>query len=101
MSRGMFDFDVLEKDMETISTPYFVYDFSRKMFLMSYFIKWTSFIGRLLLLLDMLSNMFIARSCFPGGDIINFKINLIFLIKPKSQDKKLNILRTKRTFKVN
>ena len=35
----MFDFDVLEKDLETISTPHFVYDFSRKMFLMSYFIK--------------------------------------------------------------
>ena len=44
--------------------------------------------------------MCIAIVCFPGCDVMNFEINLIFLIKPfsalpKSQDKNLNILRKK------
>ena len=33
------------------------------------------------LLLEILGNMFIALVWFPGCDIINFEINLIFLIK--------------------
>ena len=49
--------------------------------------------------------MCIAIVCFPGCDVVNFEINLIFLIKPffymaKIEDKNLNILRTKRPFKV-
>ena len=50
--------------------------------------------------------MFIVILCSPGCDVINFKINLIFLIKsgfftrPKSQDKDLKILRTTRAFKM-
>ena len=32
----MLNFDFLEKGMELVSLPYFVYDFSRKMFLMLY-----------------------------------------------------------------
>ena len=47
--------------------------------------------------------MCIAMGCFPGCDVINFELNLTFLIKPfptcpKIQDKNLNILRTKRAF---
>ena len=47
-----------------------------------------------------------AIVCFSGCDIINFEIDFIYLIKlfnfawPKSQDKNLIILRTKRDFKV-
>ena len=49
--------------------------------------------------------MCIAIVCFPGCHVINFEINLIFLIKTyfyiaTNQDKNLNILRTKRVFKV-
>ena len=48
--------------------------------------------------------MYIAITCFPGCDIINFLINLFLLIKPffyinKKSRQKLNILRTKRAFK--
>ena len=35
----MLNFDLLEKGLGTVSPPHFVYDFSRKMFLMSYSIK--------------------------------------------------------------
>ena len=48
--------------------------------------------------------MCIEIVCFPGCDVINFEINLISLMyrfstKLKSQDKNVNILRTKRAFK--
>ena len=53
----------------------------------------------------MLGNMCIVIIYFPDWDVINFEINLIFLIKTffcmaKSQDKKLNILIAKRAFKL-
>ena len=35
----------------------------------------------LALLLEILGNICIAINCFPGCDVINFEINLIFLIK--------------------
>ena len=43
--------------------------------------------------------------CSPGRDVINFKINLIFLIKPffphgQKQNKNVNIWRTKGAFKM-
>ena len=38
----------------------------------------------------------IAVVCFPGCHVMNFGIKW-----PKSQDKNLNILKTKRAFKVN
>ena len=49
--------------------------------------------------------MCIAIICFPDCDVKNFEIKLIFLIKPffymtKNQGKNLNILKTKRAFKV-
>ena len=54
-SRDMLNFDFF--------SPYFVYDFLRKMFLMLYSIKWPSFIAWLSLLLEILVNMFIAIVC--------------------------------------
>ena len=49
--------------------------------------------------------MFVTIICFPGCDIINFEINLVFLIKPffymtENSRKKLNTLRTERDFKM-
>ena len=104
-SKNMRNFYFLEKGVGIVSVLHFVYDFSRKIFLMLYS-KWRNFIDWLSLLLEILGNMCIAVVCFPGCDVINFEINFIFLIKrffstwPKSQVKKLNILRTKRACKL-
>ena len=70
-----------------------------------YSINWPNFIVWLNLFLETLSNICIVFLCFPRCNVKNFETDLIFLMKPfstqpKSQDKKLNILRTKRTFKV-
>ena len=59
----------------------------------------------MLLLLEILGNMCIAIVCFPGYGVVNFEINLTFQSSrfstgPKSYDKNLNILRTKKAFKV-
>ena len=78
----MLNFDFLEKDLGIASPPHFVYDFSKKIFFMLYFTNWPNFIASLSLLLDILINMCIAIACFPGCDVRNFEIKLIFLIKP-------------------
>ena len=101
----MLNFDFLEKGLEVNSPPNFMYDFSRKMFLMFYSINWPNSIVWLPLLLDILGYMCIAIVFFSGCGVINFEINFIFLIKPifilpKSQDKNLNILRMKIAFKM-
>ena len=78
----MLNFDYLEKDLVIVSPPYFVYDFSRKIFLVLYSINWPNFIAWLLpLLLEILGNKCILIVCFRGFNVINFEINLIFLIK--------------------
>ena len=80
-SRDMLNFNFLEKGLGIVSPPNFVHDFSRKMFLMLYFINWLNLIVRSPLL-EILDNMCSTIVCFPSCDIINFEINLIFLIKP-------------------
>ena len=75
------------------------------MFLMLYSIDWPNFIVWLPLLLEILGNICIAIVCFPGCDVINFEISLIFLIKPffymtKYSRQNLNILKTKKAFQV-
>ena len=40
----MLNFDFLEKSLEIVSSPRFVYDFSKKMFLMLHSINETSYI---------------------------------------------------------
>ena len=52
------------------------------MFILLYFINWPCVIAWLPLLRDILSNMCIAIVCLPGSDVMNFEVNLIFLIKP-------------------
>ena len=102
-SRDMLNSDFLVNVLE-VSPPHFVHDFSRKLFLMLYSINWPNIIAWLLLLFEVLGNMFIVINYLPGCDVINFEINLNFLISfstwPRSQNKNLNIFRTKRAFKV-
>ena len=81
-SRDMLSFVFLDKGLGIISPAHFVYDFSTKMFLMLYSINWSNFIVWLPLLLEILGNICIAIVCLQGCDVINFKINMIFLIKP-------------------
>ena len=95
-----------------VPLSHFLHNFKRKIFLQGYSINLPNFIVWLFLIREILSNMCIVICCQPGSDVKNFEINLTFLIKPfltfliklstcpKSQDKNLNILRTKRGFKM-
>ena len=70
----------------------------------SIIIKFHHFRNFFIKIIPLLFTILIS-SHLPGCDVIKFEINLIFLIKPfdiwpKSQDKNLNILRTKRAFEV-
>ena len=92
-SKNMINFDFLEKVLGIVSPPHCVW-FFKKMFFMLYSINWPNFNVWLHLHHEILGNMCIANVCFPGCDLINFEINLIFLIKlfsswPKSWDKTL------------
>ena len=74
-----------------------------KMFSMFYSIDWPNFIVSLPLLLEVLDNISNTIVCFPGCDLSDFKINLIFYSSrfstwSKRQDKNLNIFRIKRAF---
>ena len=102
-SRDMLNFEFLEKSLGKASPQHFVYGFQRKIFLMLYSIKWPGFIVWLPLLLEILGNMWIAIVCLPCCDVINFKINLIFLIKPflymtKKSRQKLKYLENEKSF---
>ena len=78
----MLNFNFPEKGLGLVSPPYFVYNISRIMFLMLYYINWPTFIVRIPLFLEILGNMCITIVCKPDCDVIQFEINLIFLIKP-------------------
>ena len=97
-SRDKINFYLLENGPRIVSPPHFVYDYRIKVFFMLYYISWPNFIVWLPLLPEMLGKMSIPVVCFPGSDVINFEINLSTW--PESQDKIINILRTKRAFKV-
>ena len=56
--------------------------FQKKNFPMLYCINWPKCIVWLSLILAILGNMCIAVVYFPGCDVKNFEINLMFLIKP-------------------
>ena len=98
-SRDMLNFHFIEKGLGIVFSPHFVYDFSRKMFLMLWFINWPNFIVWLPLLLEILGNICIEIVYFPGCDVINlYGIILIdkliwspkssrFYTRPGSQDK--------------
>ena len=98
-STDMLNFDFLEKDLGIVSSPHFVYDFSRKMLLMLYSINWPNLIVWLPLLLEILGNMYIVIVCFPGFDVFQIlKLTLSFYSSRFLHDRK--VIRTKRDFKV-
>ena len=95
----MLNFDFLDKGLGVFSPAHFVYDFSTKMFVMLYSISWPNLISWMSLVLDILGKMCIAIVCSPG--CVDFEINVIFIIEPFfPHDKNLNLLRTKKAFKV-
>ena len=59
----MLNFDFLEKGLGLASLPHFVFDFSRKMFLMLHSINCPNYIVSLPLLLEILGNMCITIVC--------------------------------------
>ena len=77
----MLNFDFLHKEQEIVSPPYFVYNFSTKMFLLLYSINWPNFTAWLPLLLDILGKRSVAIVFLSGSGLKDFEINLIFLIE--------------------
>ena len=59
-SRDMLNSDILDKGLRIVSPSHFMYDFSAKMYLILYSIKWPNFIDWLSLVLQILGNMCIA-----------------------------------------
>ena len=78
----MPNFDFLDKGLGIVPPAHLVYDFSTKMFLMLYSLNRPNLIAWLPLLLEILGNMCIAIVSYPGCDVIDFEINLMFLIEP-------------------
>ena len=77
----MLKVNFLKKGLGLVSPPHLAYDFLRKIFLILYPITRSNFVVWLPLLLEILGNMCIAIICFPIYDVMNFEINLSFLIK--------------------
>ena len=57
---AMLNFNFSEKSLGLVSSPHFVYDFSRELLLMLHSINWPSFIVWLSLLLEILGNICIT-----------------------------------------
>ena len=100
-------FSKAKRGLELVSLPHLLHDFWRKIFFLLYSINWPSFTVWLPLLPEILCNICTAIVVNQVDcDVINFEINLIFLIKSgffydqKVKTKNSNILRRKRTFKV-
>ena len=84
-----------------VTLSYFVHDFWGKIFLLLHSINWPNLLVWLPLLGEILGNMCIVIVCWPGCAVINFEINLMFLIKPfflHDPKVKTKIWRTKRAF---
>ena len=61
---------------------FFLYSFSRKVFLILYSINWPNFISWLPLLLEILDSICIVNIFCSACNTIHFEINLRFFIKP-------------------
>ena len=92
--------------LELVSPSNFLHIFQRKIFLKLCFISWPNSIAWLSLLLEILGNVCIVSICCPVCDVINFEINLSFLIKPffyitKKSGQKCEYLKKKRALTWN
>ena len=99
----MLNFDLREKVLELVALSHFVYDFSRKIFLVFYSMNCSNFIVRLPLRFELLGNMCIVIvSQFVTSQLLTSTLayQAIFLHDQKSWNKNLNIFRTKRAFQV-
>ena len=69
---------------QIVVSPYLIFYviFKEKKFLTLYFINWPNFIAWLSLPLKKLGDTCVAVICFSVCDVIDFEINLSFLIKP-------------------
>ena len=76
----MLNFDFIEKGLGIFFLPHFVYNFSGKMFLILYSINLPNSMSDFFYFLRYWAKC-IVTVCFPGYDIINLEIYLIFLIK--------------------
>ena len=99
----MLKFYILSRRLGLASPPHFVYDFWRKMLFMLYSINWPNSVAWLPLLLEILGNMCIVIICYPVCGVINFEINLSFLITPflyitKKAGQKRKYLKNERSF---
>ena len=99
-SRDSLIFNFSGKGLGIVS-PHFVYNFSRKKF----FHVNLYYLTKSLYLITLTSwdiRQYVHCNCyFSGCDVVNSETNLTFLIKPIFyMTKNLNILRTKRDFKV-
>ena len=104
-------FDYLDEGQGIVSPPHFVYDFSIKTFLILYSTNWTNFIVWLSLLLEtsvclvvftclyFIVWLSLLLVCWRHKLTLSFESSR-FYTWPKCQDKNLNILRTKKAFKV-
>ena len=76
-----FIFYFLKTGLELVFLPHFLRESWRKIFLLLYSTTWPRFIVGLPLLLQILGRMCILIVCYPRSNVLNFKINPIFLIK--------------------
>ena len=67
-----------KRGLGLVFLPYFLHDFWRKFFLLLCPFTWPNFNVLLPLLREILGNMCIVIFCWPGCDVIKFKINLSF-----------------------
>ena len=78
----MLNLDFSDKGLGIVPPSHFVYDFSIKMFFMLHSVNGPNFIAWLPLPIEISGNVCIAIVCHPGCDVMDFEINLIFLIEP-------------------
>ena len=72
-SRNMINFNFFKKGLGLLFLSHFVHEFSRKVFLVLYFLKWPNFAVWLPVLLEI-SGMFILIVCYPVCDVMNLEI---------------------------
>ena len=77
-------FKKMKRGLELVSLPHFPHNFWRKIFLLLCFINWSSFIVCLSLpcyFVRYWEICVLELFCKPGCDVMNFEVNLLFLIK--------------------